>query len=405
MKRRSVAPLILLLAGCGGADEKVTCDAAAGLVRDSASNACVRAPCQPNCDGRVCGSDGCDGSCGVCAIPATCSAGKCVGELCKPECTGRICGDNGCGGSCGRCAADTSCGSDGQCGPIAPLAPGDITGEFILLRQLVPQMSGNIFGALGKAEAALWNYAPWPEDTRATYETEEGEPCTFEIEPKYPELWRPGADYLAGRVRFDVAKAPGPIQLEPLDLDDDGAVVYGWGYYHDNVPPFLQDSFAELHGFFSIDFVPLGVPFSAAITGSSEFDAEIFDQGEMPAEFTITSPDVEHSTATISLLAPLHVTWTPPQPEASLDMFVTGMFHAGSHVAPVLLACKVKDDGEAVVPQAVMELFQFTFPNDIGVQLRRVVKRRVETHSKSGTRVVVDLVGRYARLGSLPSQL
>ena len=51
--------------------------------------------CQPNCEGRECGSDGCVGNCGSCydlqgaVAPELClESGLC----CKPDCLGRICG-------------------------------------------------------------------------------------------------------------------------------------------------------------------------------------------------------------------------------------------------------------------------------------------------------------------------
>lgn len=34
---------------------------------------------------------------------------------CVADCTGRVCGDDGCGGSCGDCTGDQTCGVDGQC--------------------------------------------------------------------------------------------------------------------------------------------------------------------------------------------------------------------------------------------------------------------------------------------------
>ena len=59
--------------------------------------------CQPNCNGKTCGDDGCGGSCGIC------------GEDCQPNCYGKSCGDDGCGGSCGYCASSQTCSTSGQC--------------------------------------------------------------------------------------------------------------------------------------------------------------------------------------------------------------------------------------------------------------------------------------------------
>jgi hypothetical protein len=35
--------------------------------------------------------------------------------VCVPNCSGRVCGDDGCGGSCGTCAANQVCRVDGAC--------------------------------------------------------------------------------------------------------------------------------------------------------------------------------------------------------------------------------------------------------------------------------------------------
>ena len=68
--------------------------------------------CEPDCAGKACGPDGCEGSCGACTeADAICLAGAC----CLPDCAGRACGDDGCGGSCGACPEEEHCGFDGTC--------------------------------------------------------------------------------------------------------------------------------------------------------------------------------------------------------------------------------------------------------------------------------------------------
>jgi hypothetical protein len=69
--------------------------------------------CQPRCTGKVCGPDGCGGTCG------TCSEGSCVsGACCIPDCTGKTCGSDGCGGSCDSCDRGMRCDAQNQCEPI-----------------------------------------------------------------------------------------------------------------------------------------------------------------------------------------------------------------------------------------------------------------------------------------------
>jgi hypothetical protein len=66
--------------------------------------------CLPNCAGKMCGEDGCGGSCGTCGKGDQCLAGVCEPlSPCIPDCAGRTCGDDGCGGSCGSCADGQVC--------------------------------------------------------------------------------------------------------------------------------------------------------------------------------------------------------------------------------------------------------------------------------------------------------
>ena len=67
--------------------------------------------CLQECAGKVCGTDGCGGSCGECPPPSSCVVGQCT---CLPDCDGKECGPDGCGGECGLCALVDGC-EDGQC--------------------------------------------------------------------------------------------------------------------------------------------------------------------------------------------------------------------------------------------------------------------------------------------------
>jgi hypothetical protein len=105
--------------------------------------------CITDCTGKVCGDDGCGGSCGQCEGFLVCDAGACkvggvcpnatcewdMGETCgncaadcgcdegdvcleegccTPQCGGKECGGDGCGGSCGTCGEPLSC-VEGAC--------------------------------------------------------------------------------------------------------------------------------------------------------------------------------------------------------------------------------------------------------------------------------------------------
>jgi hypothetical protein len=75
--------------------------------------------CNPSCNGKSCGPDGCGGSCGNCTPPQVCNTnlGQCVSS-CTPNCAGRQCGDDGCGGSCGSCSTGLKCNPAGNCEPL-----------------------------------------------------------------------------------------------------------------------------------------------------------------------------------------------------------------------------------------------------------------------------------------------
>lgn len=123
---------------CGdGACEAVAGETCASCAADCAckcGESCDSGACVFHaCDGKVCGDDGCGGTCGVCeGVAALCQSGVCS---CTPDCVGKNCGTDGCGGSCGpdcaglfeECVAgvcecqpqckNNQCGDDG-CGSV-----------------------------------------------------------------------------------------------------------------------------------------------------------------------------------------------------------------------------------------------------------------------------------------------
>ena len=82
------------------------CDEACVEYGDCCPDVCDACPeldhcggvCEPDCTGKVCGGDGCDGSCGECSDDKTCAMGSCVPVT--DECTGcadwQICVDGAC---------------------------------------------------------------------------------------------------------------------------------------------------------------------------------------------------------------------------------------------------------------------------------------------------------------------
>jgi hypothetical protein len=78
---------MLLAAGCGDGGES----------------------CTPECEGRVCGDDGCGGSCGECGDGSVCLEGACLACDAQTNCLGKQCGPDNCGGSCGQCSGEQVC--------------------------------------------------------------------------------------------------------------------------------------------------------------------------------------------------------------------------------------------------------------------------------------------------------
>jgi agmatine/peptidylarginine deiminase len=93
-----------------------TCDA--GLICNPNSGNC-EPPCTPSCAGKVCGDNGCGGSCGTCPVGFTCGddGERCV-ETCS--CIGMECGVPAAGcPPCGQCADGEECNTFFQCVPSA----------------------------------------------------------------------------------------------------------------------------------------------------------------------------------------------------------------------------------------------------------------------------------------------
>lgn len=128
MRWLSLCAVMVMLASCGTKETKqgdvgtdTLVEISAGDVGDLAEAEAVdllaELPddvasdvCQPLCEDRNCGADGCGGNCGTCGALQVCLDGVC----CSSNCSGRDCGPDGCGRSCGVCGEDAVC-LDGVC--------------------------------------------------------------------------------------------------------------------------------------------------------------------------------------------------------------------------------------------------------------------------------------------------
>lgn len=85
-----------------------------------------------------------------CSYSAKTNGFDCVESPCVPRCSGRICGDNGCHGSCGQCPPGVLCTPDGDC-PIAECTE-DLVGrceENVLVTCSAGQQTSIDCGKLG----------------------------------------------------------------------------------------------------------------------------------------------------------------------------------------------------------------------------------------------------------------
>ena len=92
--------------GCGG-----ECGECSGDTPTCSFGNCVETPCEPACNPeQECGLDTCgEPTCGDCGENGVCVGTTCV---CIPDCGGKVCGPDGCGGQCGfgsDCPGDDDC--------------------------------------------------------------------------------------------------------------------------------------------------------------------------------------------------------------------------------------------------------------------------------------------------------
>jgi hypothetical protein len=93
--------------------------------------------CTPICAGKICGDDGCGGSCGDCAGGQSCEGGTCVcpparacGAVCCPAgevCAGGLCKSPGTGQpSDNLCTTVATCNGNGVCGCLSHFTDGAV---------------------------------------------------------------------------------------------------------------------------------------------------------------------------------------------------------------------------------------------------------------------------------------
>ena len=142
----------------------------------------------PSCLNKVCGDDGCGGSCGVCPAGSECQNGQCS---CVPDCSGKQCGSDGCGGSCGTCppsyvcqdniceclpsCGGKQCGADGCGGSCGSCDPGHLCQNGWCICQ--PNCAGKQCGSDGCGGDCGTCQVGWTCNASGTCENAQQNPC------------------------------------------------------------------------------------------------------------------------------------------------------------------------------------------------------------------------------------
>jgi hypothetical protein len=102
---------------CGACPPGATCNPQSGQCRSSCgpqtcpTGCCQGGECEDGDSGQACGTGG--APCVKCGAGSRCQNQHCT---CEPDCDNRDCGPDGCGGSCGTCATGQVCDADdGEC--------------------------------------------------------------------------------------------------------------------------------------------------------------------------------------------------------------------------------------------------------------------------------------------------
>ncbi len=267
----------------------------------------------------------------------------------------------------------------------ADARPPDVQARIQLLNQEVFR-EDDAFASGGTGRMYFFDPQPLPDDDRPSWYTSDGERCTYESGTEWPILldggveWPDGPFYDAGDLQFDVTGAPNLIVFEYYDTA-----------YIRKEPEALQQGGFTHSSFFNAENLPPGQPFTMTAVGGPGVGAFTVPSLSLPADYSVTSPDIEGGTTVVSVAAPLEVSWSPPQPEATFWLLVKDSFS--------FILCELDDDGSATIPEAAMSnLIGGGFAR-VTVQAWRDVPRTVTVEDSDGQRVELEIVARHAKIG------
>jgi len=148
--------------------------------------------CVPDCTGKVCGNDGCGGSCGTCSTGTCNSTGSCVVSCAPATCVslGRTCGtwSNGtCSGTslfCGNCNSTSTCNSTGSCVPNPP-SGGPFCGPS---RTYYIDYENGVDSNNGTCSNSAWKRHPYMVGFVGSYSHQAGDKFIFKGGVTWPNL-------------------------------------------------------------------------------------------------------------------------------------------------------------------------------------------------------------------------
>jgi hypothetical protein len=290
-----------------------------------------------------------------------------------------------------NCQFGEVCDASGNC--IKPNA-GEAWGEFVLLHLINPGMN-DILADSAKAEGQLKNQEDLPADYRTKIPVSEGETCWLEFGTMYPynngvgkPYWPSKPGLGAGNLTFKVSGGQGDIVLVAADY---GKGSSDWSYSHEDVPPALKEQSAVYGDFFESKYIPDGASFQVQATGGPDVAAQAFSGGEIPKSFSITNPKANEAGARAPAGQDLKVTWSPAQPSAVMEIALV----QGEPDFMTLLTCKVKDDGEVLLPKDAVANFLGT----VYLTMTRNIVRTTKAKTKDNRSIYLTLIGRNEHHG------
>lgn len=290
----------------------------------------------------------------------------------------------GCGDDGGSASADA--GADAAAADAA--RPADYNAYLRLIRQEAYR-EDDAFAAGGTARLYFFAAEPLPGDDRMRFANGDGEECTMESGTEWPTVPKIGVEWPsspllgAGDLSITVQDGPNTIVFE----ETEGA------YFRKEPAPLVQGDFTH-SSFFDGANLPSGKAFTLSTMGGAGVGALSF-AGDLPNDYSVSSPDMETGRDVIDVSKALTFTWSPAQPGARMEVIVKDAFS--------FLRCNFADDGLATVPAEAMAQLAAGQFSSVSIQTLRQVAVTKQVEDDGGKIVDVDFIAEHVRFGRFDS--